>query len=426
MELLFTLNLLLGIGSIFWPVWFSRSQLALPWVNPFTISLAVSLPVQLMKLLGGPLVLIDGGLFDVDYQLALLMGTLLIAAQTLGLVFFLRLFGQIRIERYLPFQRLHLGSSGLWRAAAATLLAFAVFFVLLATAEFGLGNWLGNPREGYQLYRTGQGHWYAMALSTLSASYLLTLLARPKPTTAIACSLFYALLSYFLGSKGTLLAFFVTGLVFLWFLKWKHLVRVFLIGTPLLFSALVYNLFLALGDGFDFQAILEYFDYYKNAADYYHAHLAGQLPLFWGEISLSSLWAYAPRALFPDKPVVYGILLVNEFFYPGQAELTNTPAFGGAVEQYADFGLPGVIFFGFFSAQSVLTAMMSHLIFKRPGIGLNSVSGATVLLMLIQFAPAFGSYFPGWLFLALVLVIMLIVRIAAARYRWLQQPGSLA
>lgn len=424
MELLYVLNLVLAITAICWPIWFSRTQLNLPWVNPFSISLAVTLPVQLMKTFGGPLILIDEGLFDHGYQFAVLMGNVLILAQTLGLVFFLRFFDECRIERYLPLQSLLLRPAGLKRASIGLLFAFAIFFLLLAGAEFGVVNWLANPREGYQLYRTGQGHWYALALSCLSASFLLALLARANPKAILILTMIYASLSYLLGSKGTLLAFFVTGLVFLWFLGWKYLATVFLIGTPILFTALIFNLFLALGDGFDLLAILEYFDYYKNAADYYREHLAGRLPLYWGEVSLSSIWAYAPRALFPDKPVVYGILLINEVFYPGQAELTNTPAFGGAVEQYADFGLAGVLLFGFFSTQALLTALMSHLIFKRPGINLQAVSGATLVLMLVQFAPAFGNFFPGWLYLALLTVIVLLVRLLAARYRLRHVTGG--
>ena len=40
---------------------------------------------------------------------------------------------------------------------------------------------------------------------------------------------------------------------------------------------------------------------------------------------------------------------VNEFFFPGAAEETNFPAFGGPIDYFADFGLLGVIFLTFFN-----------------------------------------------------------------------------
>src|SRR5450830_1500114 len=82
---------------------------------------------------------------------------------------------------------------------------------------------------------------------------------------------------------------------------------------------LLFNLYLALADQFDLQAIFEYFDYYKNAADYYRGYLSGEINLFHGDVLLTSLWSYVPRGIFPDKPIVYGILHVNEIFFPGQA-----------------------------------------------------------------------------------------------------------
>jgi hypothetical protein len=221
-----------------------------------------------------------------------------------------------------------------------------------------------------------------------------------------------------------MLTMFGATLIFLWFLHWRHLNKLLMLGTPLVFGLLLFNLYLALLDAFDLQAIFEYFDYYKNAADYYRGYFEGQFDLFWGEVAWSSIWGYVPRAIWPEKPSVYGILLVNEIFYPGQAEMTNTPAFGGAVEQFADFGVVGVVFYGLFSSQSMLTALFSYLLFRRPGFEPHRVNVATVMLMLVQFAPAFGSFFPGGLYLILsasVLGLVILARILspsrAARQR---------
>ena len=400
------INIAAAVALSLVPMWFSRRYLRLPFLNPYVIALAVSLPVQLMKLFGGPLVLIEDGLLDVNYQFALLMGNLLVLAQTMGMVVFFKFFRSSRIERHLPFQRTVLSARGLRTAARVLLLVFAATFYLLTSAEFGLLNWLANPREGYQLYRTGQGHWYAIATSALSASYVLYFLSKPTAGHLLLRTALFIGLGYLLGSKFILLSFFAAAITFLWFIRWPYLKTLLVLGAPLVFGLAVWNLYLATGDGFELSTVVEYFDYYKNAADYYRDYLAGQIQLYWGQLTLSSLWAYVPRAIWPDKPVVYGIVLIDEIFYPGAAELASTPAFGGGVEQFADFGIPGLLFFGFFGSQAVMTALLAYLIFIRPGVRLDQVTIATVAVFLVQFAPGFGLYFPGILYLVLLAVTL--------------------
>ena len=396
---------------MFWPAWFSRTQLHLTWINPFTILMTITLPVELLKLIGGPIVLIDDGIFDSGYQYAVLMNNISIVMQTLSLTFFFHFFRVIRADRFLPLRRLTLRRRDLKRVACSFFILFLSFLYLLASAEFGTLNWLMNPREGYQLYRTGQGHWYALAISSLSVSFLFSLFGAPKPRAVLRTTVFYIGSAWLLGSKGILLSIFGFALVFLWFLQWRHLARFVVFGTPVLFALLVANLYLALADGFELRSILEYFDYYKNAADYYTSYANGELSLFYGKVLSSQLWNYVPRFFWPDKPTIYGILYVNELFYPGQAEVTNTPAFGGAVEQFADFGITGVFGFGLINAASIISALLFYFIYRRPGINLHKVTMATVLLMLAQYAPAFGSFFPGGLYVILIVIIMVMIRI---------------
>lgn len=417
MEIFFSLNIFLAVVVLFWPAWFSRFMIGLGWVNPLTILLALMIPVHVMKLFGGPLVLLEDGLFDSGYQFAVLMSNIYTVAQMVSVVIFYRLFRLTRFDRYLPWRSVDLRPVELRRGARACFAVFVLSFLFLASAEFGLINWLANPREGYQLYRTGQGHWYALAVSFLSVSYLLSFLARPRPGPLLASTVIHLAGAYLLGSKGNMLALFGSALVFLWFLRWRHLGKLLLLGTPLIFAMLLVNLYLALSDGFDLQAVFEYFDYYLNAAYYYQAYLAGRVDLFWGEVALTSIWGYVPRAIWPDKPVVYGILLVNEIFYPGQAEQTNTPAFGGAVEQFADFGLLGLLFFGIFGSQSILSALLSYLVFRRPGFDSRRVTLGMVMLMLVQFAPAFGTFFPTGLYLVLLGIVLGLL----ATIRWMSR-----
>lgn len=418
MEVLYLLNLTAAFTLLFWPIWFSRAVLHLPWLNPFTIATVIGSPVPIMKLVGGPLVLIDGGLFDTGYQMAVLMSNLFTLAQAAGCVVFFVACATFRLDQALPFQRVVLGPVSLRRGMLFFVGLYVVAFVMLASAEFGIVNWLINPREGYQLYRTGQGQWYALATSAMSVAFVLAVLWRPRPGWVLFSTVVCLAMGYLLGSKGTLLAIFTSSAIFLWFLGWRHLTALILFGAPLMMALLLVNLYLALADGFGVQAILEYFDYYKNAADYYSAYLRGEVSLFLGEVSLSSFWAYVPRGLWPDKPVVYGTLLVNEIFYPGAAEATNTPAFGGAVEQFADFGVFGVVLFGFFNSQAMLMALLSYFIFRRPGIRFDRVTLAAAVLLIVQYSPAFGAFFPGGLYFALLLLVVFsIILLRAPRRR---------
>jgi hypothetical protein len=416
MELIYAINIAASAVLLLWPLWFSRRYLGLRGFDPFAITMLIGLPIQLMRLFGGPLVLIEEGLFDPAYQYALLMGNLQTVAQTIGLVGFFGIFRAFRVDRSLPCQTIVLNGRDLRRGANLFLIIFASSFYLLASAEFGLLNWLLNPRLGYQLYRSGQGHWYGFAITSLSTSFLLRFLADPRPKPLIAWSCVYFALSLLLGSKGVLLAYFVALLIFLWLVGWKHLARFFLLGAPVIFIIMIGNLYLALSGGFELSSIMEYFDYYKIAADYYRGILSGEIQLYLGEVSMTSFWAYVPRAFWPDKPIVYGVLHVNEIFFPGQAELTNTPEFGGAVEQYADFGILGVIIFSLLSPKSIALALMSYLIFRRPGVRVNSVTLATVGLMLVQFAPAFGQFFPGALFILILIIVLVLVATMRTRH----------
>lgn len=421
MELLYIANLIVAFILLLSPVWFSRRYLRLPALNPFTIVFAVNLPVQLMKLYVGPMELVSGGLYDEGYQYAVLMGNVFALMQTVSLVFFYKLFFAVRVEKILPFRRIQLDARDLRRGETFFLMVFLVTLYMLASAEFGVGNWMANPRMGYQLYRTGEGQWYAIATSALSVAMTLASLSNPTPWRLLRVCVKYLMFGYLLGSKGQLLNIFVASLVFLWFIRWRHIKKAMVIGGLLIFSLMIWNFYLALSGTLELLDIVNYFDYYKNAADYYREYLAGQLDLFYGQVAASSLWAYVPRFLVPDKPVVYGILLVNEIFYPGQAELTNTPAFGGAVEQFADFGVLGVLGYGFFSAKSISMALLSYLIYIRPGVDFRKMTLLAILLMIIQFSPGFGDFFPGFLYGVLIILVALGIRMMSRRKRLRRQ-----
>lgn len=421
MEFLYIANLIAAFLLMLTPVWFSTRYVRLPLINPFTLLFLIGFPVELMKVYIGPMMLLSLGLFDEGYQFALLMGNLFLLMQLISLIFFYQLFGAMQIEKIVPFRHRLMSSKDLYRGKLLFLSIFFLSFYLLASAEYGLVNWLSNPRIGYQLFRSGQGHLYAIAISAMSVAMVLACLANPTPMSLLRVLIVYLAFGYLLGSKGLLLNIFSTSLVFLWFVRWRYLNYLLIIGGFSVFTLMAWNLSLSSSDTFELQSIITYFDYYKNAADYYREYLSGQLSLFYGDIAITSLWAYVPRFIWPDKPFAYGIVLVNEIFWPGQAELTNTPAFGGAVEQFADFGFIGVLAYGFFSLQTISIALMSHLLYRRPGVDIKSITLLSVALMVIQFSPGFGVFFPGILYAVLLATTIFFINLVRRRRRRLSR-----
>ena len=68
MGILYSLNIFLTFLLQLWSLWFSSIVVGLDWINLFSIFLVLALPVQVMMIIGGPITLIDGGLFDFGYQ----------------------------------------------------------------------------------------------------------------------------------------------------------------------------------------------------------------------------------------------------------------------------------------------------------------------------------------------------------------------
>jgi hypothetical protein len=417
LEFIYVLNVLLALTLICWPIWFARKYLGLSYINPLSIHVVITLPVELMKLIVGPMFSIESGLFDIGYQYAVAATNLHTASGVLGCIFFFKLFGFYRIESLLPFLKARLSPVKLNYFSNFYLFLFATFFFLLASNEFGVVNWILNPREGYQLYRTGQGHWFALAIYALSVSFYLRCLSYRNTNKIIRAAIFYFCISYLLGSKGVMLWYFESTLIILWLVGYKKLKIIAIIGLPLIFATMVFNLFLALGTTFDLNSIIEYFDFYTNGASYYRAFHYEEISLFYGDVFLSSFWEYIPRFIWPDKPVIYGITMINEIFYPGQAELTNTPAFGGAVTQFADFGWLGLVVFGFFGSNALIFALCGYWFYCKPKVAWHQISPITAILLIGMYAPGFGAFFPIGFQVLLVLFTFFVIFFFVRKYR---------
>jgi hypothetical protein len=350
-----------------------------------------SLGLELFRVIIGPIVLIKGGLLNKYYQYALWITNLDLfiglVITVLSIKFFFRnsFTNKIAERIYCNKQakRQNIVFLGIFFFIAALF-----FFCKLANTSFSIIQWIKEPRTGYQFHRTGAGHFYALFLLSLSISFTLVLLYTKKTINTIILFVFYLFIIRLFGSKGEYLRFFLAFLAILWFRQYKPLNTIIFVASPFIILLMIFML-----NPSEIIDILRYFDYYSNSAMYFEAYDKNQIDLFYGKIFLTGFWGLLPRAYFPNKPYVYGFLLVNEFFFPGAAERTHTPAFGGPMAAFADFGIIGVILYAIFNVNIVLTNFCYYLLFIKYNISQIKYNVFLLVLFLSTIAPSFLSYF---------------------------------
>jgi len=385
---------ILTISAVFFTRYFR-----LKLINPLTVVLGASLPTTLVTSLVGPAVILDGGLFNPYFQYALLVANVHELLRTLTLIVLVRYITEKKVFARLVERASRLGGpakpSSMRTASLLFLGLYVIFFVLLAQHSFGVIEWIKDPRTGYQLHRTGAGQWYALAITSLSTSLVLaTVYARSSWTVLVVTPVYLALI-YLLGSKG-LVIFFGTYIVVILSIqeyKYLHLVTTVVAGAAALL--VVFNFIAAFGSA-DLNNLASYTDGFTNASHYYQRYLDGSLPLYNGQVFFSNFWGLVPRTLYPDKPYVYGSVMVGEVFYPGAAALTNTPAFA-TIEYFADFGWIGVILFAVVNPATVITTFLYAILLPHlrtlnvfaGGHHSRVITYATLLLL----APSFLAFF---------------------------------
>lgn len=318
-------------------------------INPFIILFIVKLPVDLFKIVVGPIFLLDDGIGNVFYNISILFTTL-----SISIDFILLRFAFLISKKYNFIIRGLNVRTTYSRMLIASIIFYFLFllcFFLLANHSFGILNWVRAPRTGYQLHRTGAGQYWVFAISFLSISFTIFTFAVRKFKNLVLLLILYLYSAYLLGSKGIILDFLTFFLIVLWLRRYKRLKKIFLIVIPTAFILMIINFLSSVlgGAEINYVAILSYFDYYVNSAMYFKEYYSGGIDLFYGKIFLSDFWSLVPRSIYPSKPYVYGITHVNEHFFPGAAEETNTPAFGGPIKYFADFGIIGIVALTFFN-----------------------------------------------------------------------------
>ena len=436
MSLLYVLNIALFVFVALLPPVYLTRYFRLGWVNPLTIPIAIGLPLGLLTSFTGPYFALEDGCFNPYFQYALLVSNVHALSTQLTLFALIHLVVKWRPLVRLTDRMMRSGGQARperMRAAAWVFLGLYFLSFLVLTQSFGLVHWLADPRSGYQFHRTGAGQWYALCLTFLSVSVVLSTVYARSTYSVIALAPLYLGLIFLLGSKSFIIGFTLYLVNILAIRRFRYLTPVALVilGAG---AASTISTFIQSQKSFGLEQVASYSDYFVNAALYYKDYLSGKLPLYHGQITLTSLWDLVPRSVYPDKPYVYGTILVDEYYFPGAAAQTSTPAFA-TIDYFADFGWAQAILSGVFSVPTFVVALLYGIVFPRLQM-LNLNDGVPhcrflSYVSLLILAPFFLYYFDVplniFLFLGIAAVINLMnkLRVTGAAPNAAPVPAAL-
>jgi len=366
MEFIYIINIFFYFFIIFYKINFLSKYFQEKYLNPLWIQFIFIIPIEIFKVLLGPAFILDKGLFDKYYNYAILMSNV---EASINFIIMYSVFKFIPTFIYKTDTNMlnEISRNRLLKVSILFYAIFILFFYQLAQNSFGIFNWINNPREGYQFHRVGVGFLWAIAISCLSISFTLSALFIKSTRNLFIFFPFFIVSAFLLGSKVILLDFGIFFIIVLWLKKYPYFKLNLFIGVPLIILLMAFNFINGL-NGDQENGLLnfvDYFDYYVNSTYYYEAFFKGEIPLFQGKIFISQFWQLVPRGLFPEKPFVYGVLHINEFFFPGAAEATHTPAFGGPIAYYGDFGVMGVVIFTLINPLNFISYFFMSQLFKN-------------------------------------------------------------
>lgn len=417
MYILYFINLFLCLFIEYYKYRFTSKYFSFNLISPVSISFILNYPLFLFINIIGPLSL-GVSILNKYYQFAILMINLSNILSLIAVIVITKNRNKI-FEYFNPVLSLFSFPINVhFKGKVKYMIIFFLFmyltsFFLLTNHSIGIFSWITNPRLGYQLYREGAGQWFALTVTSLSVLSFLTLIFLEKKYLIFLVPLI-AFLWYLTGSKGFVLKYFEFTLLILFTkLPYNNFKKIFPLFLGL---SLLPVLYLFFGSGFNLSLLLDqfgeitsYFDHMVNAINYYEAYFNNQITLFYGEIFKTSFWSLVPRNIYPQKPYAYGPVLISEIFYPGQAELTNTPAFGGMVTDFADFGIFGVIVGSIFN----FTFFFQTLVFSKfyeitkSGNFLNNKNYLGLFLLFVS--PSFLFFLAFPLNMILFIIIFLII-----------------
>lgn len=374
-------------------------------INYYVIYWCVFLIFDLFKYLISPMYLIKNGINNYYFRYAIFILNINIGIKFFILLVITKIFNKLDYKKYRK-KLIKLKNKKIRNLSNLFLIGFILLFFCLSK-DMGIINWMLNPRQGYQFYRVGKGGIYALATTFLGISIALRFYIIDKRKNLYFYIIFYLFLTYLLGAKIRIIIFFI-------FVVWQginkkvfKLKEVIPLGLGATFLLGV-NFYQSSGGKYDLKKIVNYFDYMKNAAMYYQAYFDRKIDLFYGKIFISDFWKYIPRGLYLNKPFIYGKILINEYFYPGMAEKTHTPSFGGEeIGYFADFGIAGVIIFNLLNFEYFFQIICLWKLKKNRNRG----TIIELVLFVYLFAPGFGEFFPFGLKLIMLIGLWLLFKI---------------
>ena len=391
------------------PFYYSTRVLKLKLINPITIVLLINMPIDIFKLFVGPFFLLDGN-GSKGLYFAYMMSIINMAIQLLLIIFYLKLKVIKFIAMKLCIGKKNFYQTNFYKLQYLFLFLAISFFLILAVRSGTFLKWFIDPRDAYINNRVGNGLFYALSINFLSLSTFFAFFQNISLKKLIFRFIFYSMLLYPYGSKGLYINLFIFFLIAIWRIDSKINLKVML-PTGIIIVLLVLFNFNSNLSNISFEQVSAYFDYFFNAAIYYDDFFSGYHNLNYGKIYLSSFWEYVPRGIYPDKPYIYGILNIVEYYYPGGPESGNTPAFGGQVLEFADFGVLGVILNSIFSFGLIFKAIFLLTVFRFGVFNKEKFSLIELLVLIYLFAPSFGIYAPSFFFIILVFIVGKIINL---------------
>ena len=217
-------------------------------------------------------------------------------------------------------------------------------FLALAVAGGGGRMWLTDPRLAYLYHRTGAGQFWLLTAWFQITAFLYYLWARrPGGLHLTVLVGVFAVAAFYLGSKAIILTVGVIAVVYYHFMV-RPLGTLKIIAMGLAGIGSFVALLLIQGSFTDLISIASYFENFQVTAEF-----IGRFDEFgfqYGKGWLSSFWFYVPRALYPEKPLEYGPILIQKVLLPGAYEGGYAPGFLNWSLSYLDFGWLGVFVAG--------------------------------------------------------------------------------
>jgi hypothetical protein len=294
-----------------------------------------------------------------------------------------------------------------------TFSCYLISFLILTNTNTTTAEWILNPRNGYQFSREGAGIWYAFSIIFLGVNSVILFIYRINSFKSFSIlAILYTYLWYLFGGKAYIISFFALLLLSTTVhFQYKITKRIFIVG---LYSVISILLLLFFNNGFDFtfsdsvDSVFSYFDHYYYSSQFYNDVFNSKFDFFYGKIFVTNFYKYIPRALFSDKPYVYGSVLLNEIYLPEMAELGHTPEFAGQAPYFADFGIFGVLIFNLFDLNFLFKSFFYLLILKNAKNKDSMCNSIYFAPIVFSFAPAFSQFisFPFDIFLLILFAII--------------------